>query len=186
MTLNELADDIALDVPDAPLATIRDMIRWAERQFCTDADAWVVTQEPVVVAADTPYAEVEAPAGAEPMRIVVLKSEGRDLKPGFDYVQVTPTRVDFRQTPKVSILYGELAVRPKVGQSMPDADFARWADDIGHGARHRLMMLPQPWKDLQLAEYHRKLFQAGKHDAKQASRLGHQLGGAQVKLRPFT
>ena len=33
MTLDDLVDDVALEVPDAPLATIRDMLRWPRASY---------------------------------------------------------------------------------------------------------------------------------------------------------
>lgn len=185
MTLDDLVDDVALEVPDAPLATIRDMLRWAARELCTEADVWVTTGEPVVVAADTPYAELEAPSDGEPLRIVSLLAEGRPMKAGVDYVQTGPRRIEFRQTPETKLLYGELACRPVMGAMIPDELLSRWAEALGNGARYRLLRLPQPWQNMQLAEYYRGQFLADQATAKGLSRLGHHSGSARVAMWRF-
>lgn len=184
MTLDDLVDDVALEVPDAPLATIRDMLRWAARELCTEADVWVVTDEPVVVAADTDYPQVMASQG-EPLRIVSLMLGGCEVVQGSAFDQPTPTTIVFHRKPETSLIYGRLACRPYRGDMPPSEVMNRWAEAITDGARWRLLLLPQPWRNPDLATYYQQRFLAAIADARQHSRLGHARGGARVKARPY-
>lgn len=181
----ELVDRIAVEIPEAPLVTLREALRWSARQFCTEADAWIVSDEPVVVAANMRFPEIEAPAGAEPLRIIELLDGDRRLAPGRDYYQHGPTRIEFLSTPAGSILYGTLAVRPSSANWPPDEVLSRWAEGICHGALYRLLMMPQPWHNTTLAQYYRREMAAAQAEARQSRALGHQSGGARVRMRPL-
>lgn len=182
--MDRLVQAVVQDVPEAPLMTVRDMVAWAEMRLCRDGNAWVVNDEPVVVASDTPYAEIEAPAGAIPVRILEIKRDGRALVPGVDYQQVSPTRVVFDKTPDESLLYGRLAVAPAPGKSLPDDLLQEHAETLRHGALSRLLLLPQPWRDAEKSMYHEKLWRAGVNDAKRLNVYGYQ-PGARVRKRRF-
>ncbi|GEK46553.1 hypothetical protein HPA02_08360 [Bisbaumannia pacifica] len=184
MTLDELMADVALEVPDAPRASIRDMIRWAARELCTEADAWVTEEGPVIYGADSDYPAIVAPAG-EPLRIVSLTLGGREVGQGDQFEQRSPTDIHFYRQPGESVVNGRLACRPRPGEMPPDAVTSRWASAIGDGARWRLLLLPQPWRNPELASYYQQRFLAGIADARQHSRLGHARGGARVMMRRF-
>lgn len=180
----DLLQAVVQDVPEAPLMTVRDMVAWAEARLCREGNAWVVNDEPVVVAADTPYAEMEAPFGALPVRILQITLDGRALVPGVDYQQITPTRVEFNNTPDKSLLYGRLAVAPAPGKSMPDELLREHAETLRHGALSRLLLLPQPWRDAEKSMYHEKHWRAGINDSMRLSVYGYQTG-ARVRKRRF-
>lgn len=184
MNLAEMIQQVSMDVPDAPLMTVRNALSWAARDFCKDADAWVIENQPIVVAANTEYPEVSASEG-EPLRIVTLNLQGRDRQQGDGYFQPTPTSIRFDRKPSESILYGSLACRPKVGDMPPETVGDRWGEAFCNGARYRLLMMPQPWRDGQTATYYQRLFEQAKGEAKQQACLGHGLGSARVRLRPF-
>ncbi|SEJ46749.1 hypothetical protein SAMN05216201_10989 [Pseudomonas linyingensis] len=186
MNTQELAESLSPELPGCPLATIRDMLRWAQRELCAEGNVWIVRDGPVVVAANTPYAEVEAPAGAEALRIIRLLLDGRPLRPGVDYRQ-HDTGVEFLcGMPDSSTLLGAIACRPAYGQDMPAELIARWEEALLDGARYRLLRLPQPWRDPELAEFHRRRFLDAQSDARQMAVDGMQHGSIRMRTRRFT
>jgi len=186
MTLDDLIDDVALDVPDAPRASIRDTLRWAQRELAREGNAWVVSDEPVIVAADTAYAELEPPVDAEPVRILSVEVDGRAIHPGSDYRQVSPTRIELRRTPDASTLRGRLAVAPTSdAPDLPLELLSQHAETLKHGARYRLLMLPQAWRNPEIAMLHQRYWLAGISDAKRLASYGFQAGGARVRTRRF-
>lgn len=184
MTQDDIVNQVVQDVPEAPLMTIREAVIRMARELCTEADAWVQDGEPVVVAANTDYPEVEASRG-EPLRIISLTINGRECGNGEGYRQTSPKTVILDRKPSASVIYGRLACRPIRGDMPPSSVVSRWADVIADGARWRLLALPQPWKDMDLALYHQRLWQSGVNDAKRLARYGHQTGGARVRSRRF-
>ncbi|MES3674437.1 hypothetical protein QC589_00620 [Halomonas elongata] len=184
MTLDDLVHQVVQDVPEAPLMTIRDAITRMARELCTEADVWVQEGEPVVVAANTANPQIVASSG-EPLRIVSLKIDGRECVQGQGFDQPTPTSIELYQRPKASMLYGRLACRPAMGDMPPAEVVDRWDMAIANGARWRLLMLPQPWRNPELANYYHQQYLADVAMARQNSRLGHARGGARVKARRF-
>ncbi|MDP4546486.1 hypothetical protein [Marinobacter sp. MDS2] len=184
MTQDELIDQVLLDIPGAPRATVRDQLKRMARELCQAADAWV-HRGYVVVAARSHYPQLIVPEGAEPLRIRSLKAGDRVLRLGADYRQPEPGRVEMLRQPDRDSLTGELACRPTTTEPLPESLLNDWADPIGNGARWRLLMMPQPWKDPALAAHYHTQYRAGVHDAKQAATLGHARGGARVRPRPF-
>lgn len=184
MTQDDIVNQVVQDVPEAPLMTIREAVTRMARELCTDADVWVQSDEPVVFGANTDSPAVQAAQG-EPIRIVSLSIGGRDRLQGDGFFQPTPGTIDLDERHATSTISGQLACRPKKGEMPPPGVVSRWADVIADGARWRLLMLPQPWRDLEAAAYYQQRYLQGTSDAKQASRLGHARGGAKVKARRF-
>lgn len=185
MTLDDLIDDVQMDAPRAPRLTIKGELLRAMSNLCIEGNAWVHRSGPVVVAANTPHAELEAPPGAIPVRIISLESSGKPLRPGVHYNQQGPSSIDLSTGMKTSTLYGALAVKPKRGEQMPDELVDAHAETLKHGALYRLMMLPQPWQSSELAVYHRRYWEAGVTRAKQIAAYGHQAGGSKIRSRQF-
>ena len=184
MTLDDLVDQIQLDIPDAPRATVADQIKRMARELCQEADAWVHTGI-IVVGAKSGYPQLLVPSEAEALRIVILHDGTRPLKAGVHYEQRAQDRITLLTTTDKDELTGRLSCRPKLTESVPAELLQNWPDVIADGARWRLFLMPQPWRDTELATYHQRLFRAGTTDAKQKATLGHARGGARVKMRPF-
>lgn len=183
--MERLVQSVVQDAPQAPMMTVRDILAWAVVRMCDDGNAWVIDDEPVVVAADTPYAELEAPAGAEPIRILQVVANEAELLPGIDYRQVSPSRIQLIKKVSVSTLSGRLAVMPGPGRQMPDELLQKHAETLRYGALSRLLLMPQPWRNTEMAMYYQKLWVAGVNDAYRLSVYGHQAGGASVRPRRF-
>lgn len=186
MTTNELAESLAIEVPGCPMQTIRDMIRWAQRELCSEGNVWLVSDGPVVVGANTPFAEVDVPSGAETLRITRLMQGGRKLVPGVDYKQSGSNGVEFLgQQPKEVTLLGEISCRPSLGNDMPAELISRWAEALMDGARSRLLLLPQEWQNPTLSEHYRRKFLDAQSYARSLSASGYQAGSVRMKVRPF-
>lgn len=185
MTINDLVDGLAVELPGCPLATIRDMLRWAQRELCAEGNAWISRDGPVVVAANTGHAEIEAPAGAEALRIVSLFDGARRLVPCVDYRQLGPSAVALTRPADQSTLRGELACRPLPGADMPSELIARWGEALSDGARYKLLALPQPWRDMAAAEFHRRRFIKAQTDARMLAHDGMQCGSVRMRVRRF-
>lgn len=184
MIIDDLTAGLALNVPDAPKATLKDMIKWAAREACTHANAWVSDEQPIIYGADTDYPMIVAPAG-EPLRIVYLVVNGKRVTQGSTFSQDGPSAITFHKKPEESAVSGRLACRPKHGDLPPDDVLSRWGQIILEGAKWRLFLLPQPWASAELAAYHERRFNAGITDIKRNAALGHAQGGARVKPRNF-
>lgn len=183
MTLDDLIDRIALDVPEAPRATISEQIKHAARELCTEADAWV-RRGIVVVAAKSGFPQIVF-GDAEPLRIIALQDDGRPMVPGRDYEQPSPATITLLRDTEKDTLTGALAVRPAMSASVPQALVRDWYSVLHDGVLARLFMLPQPWRNAELALYHKREFRAGITHAKSKALHGHARGGARVKMRPF-
>lgn len=184
MTQDDLIDQIQLDIPDAPRATVADQIQRMARELCDAGDAWVYTGI-VVVGAKSGYPQLLVPENAEPLRIAALSDNGHPMVSGRDFVQPTPATVELlRKTTKDS-LTGKLALRPVPGAAVPEAVLTHWHAVIADGVLWRLFLMPQPWRNPELATYYQRQFRAGTTEAKQRATHGYARGGARVKMRPF-
>jgi hypothetical protein len=183
-TTAQLAETLSIEVPSCPLSTIRDMIQWAQRDFCTHGNIWIVRDEPVVVAADTDYPELEIPTGGEAIRIISLTTSNGTLKPDIDFRQVGVNSIKFASKPKDPVLYGAMSCRPVIGKDMPEELISRWSEELMDGARSRLFMLPnQPWSSPELAQFYRLKFMDSKSDAIAKARDGYQFGSVRMRTR---
>jgi hypothetical protein len=184
MTLDELVNQVILDVPEAPIMTIREQIKRMARELCQEADAWVV-EGIVVVAAKSGYPQVLTPENGEVLRISALKDTDRPLKANFDFEQKRPDQITMLRDTKSDTLTGRLACRPAVGADLPDALLNDHADAIADGARWRLLLMPQPWRNPEMATYYQTQYRSGTTDAKRLASFGHARGGVRVKARQF-
>lgn len=186
MNIDSLVQSLIIEVPGCPLPTIRDMLRWAQRDLCVEGNVWIVSDGPAVVAANTRFAEVEAPTGAEVLRLMRLTLDGRDLVPGRDFKQSGGGGVEFiGVAPSSATLTGSVSCKPSYGKDMPGNLISRWSEAIMDGARYRLLSLPQPWRDTDRAEFHRRLFLDAQSHARQLAVDGVQHGSIRMRVRGF-
>ncbi|MGP9826895.1 hypothetical protein ACT048_20695 [Ectopseudomonas khazarica] len=186
MNVTELSQELMAEFPGCPMATLQDQLRWAQRALCTDGNAWIVDDGPAVVGANTPFAEVDVPDGAEALRLMSLRdASGRELVAGREYRQNAANAVTFERVPEGLSVSGSVACRPAPGRDMPDELIGRWAEVLKVGARYRLYLLPQPWRDPAMAEFNRATFTSACSDARQQARIGFQTGAARVRVPRF-
>jgi hypothetical protein len=185
MDINDLVQALEPEFPACMAATLLDNLRWSQRELCEDGNAWVVNDGPVVFGADTPFATVEPPLDAEAVRLISLTRKGRKLRAGADYTQSGDNLVTFNipiDTPEIE---GQLSCKPEIGKDLPDELLSRWFEALLDGARARLMVLPQPWRDLQMAQYYQLKFAHHKAQARERAMTGHQAGSVRMRVPRF-
>lgn len=173
-----LLQTVVQDVPEAPLMTVRDAIKWAEFRLCQDGNAWIVdapvTQEGAVI----------APEGTHCVRVLTLYRNGRAMTSGADYEQLSPESVAIHRQSDTDTFTARIAIKPTTDGALPEALRAQHFEALRHGATHRLLLLPQPWRNVEQAAYHETYFKAGINDAYRLSVYGQQQG-ARVQPRRF-
>ena len=184
MTQDELIDLVQLDIPDAPRASIRDQMQRMARELCQDANAMVASGI-VVVGAKSGYPQLLVPNDSEPLRILELMDGQCRLAPGRHYSQPAPGQVMINGNVSNDTLTGKVACRPKYGTDIPESLLTEHGDTIANGARWRLLLMPQPWMNPELASYYQQSYQAGVVDAQRRHLYGHAKGSASIRLRKF-
>lgn len=183
MTLTDLVNRVVAYVPEAPLLTAREAVRWAMHELCDEGNIWRERRELTVTDDDPPFITLEDTAEAEPVRVLSIKEGDRFVSPG-DYTQTTPSRIEFAQMRDTSLTV-RLALRPAPEGDIPADLMSQWRETLEHGARHHLLMVPQPWQNPELASYYERKFKAGQAHARQIASHGYQTGGARVRARRF-
>ncbi|MCC5904038.1 MAG: hypothetical protein JJT87_19175 [Halomonas sp.] len=175
----ELLQTVVQDVPEAPLMTVRDALKWAEMRLCQDGNAWIV-HVPV-----TSEGAITAPVGATYVRALTVYRNGRKMTAGADYEQVSPDAVVIHRQSHTDTFTARIAVKPNDDGALPTELRDQHFETLRHGATHRLLLLPQPWRNAEQAAYHEMHFNAGINDAYRLSVYGQQQG-ARVTPRRFT
>ncbi|MGE6778260.1 hypothetical protein ACQKFL_11535 [Vreelandella titanicae] len=170
---------VVQDVPEAPLMTVRDALRWAEFRLCQDGNAWIVDEVPV-----TSEGAIIAPSDVYCVRALTVYRNGREMAPGADYEQSSPGTITIHRQNSTDTFTARVAVKPTADGAMPEALRDQHLEALRHGATFRLLMLPQPWRNVEQAAYHETRFTAGINDAYRLSVYGQQQG-ARVKPRGF-
>lgn len=183
MTQDELIDQILLDVPDAPRATVAEQIKRMARDLCNGADAWVQAGI-IVVAAKSGYPQI-IPVEGEPLRIAELLDNGHKMAPGRDFDQPTPSTIEIHRKTTKDSLTGRLAMRPRLNEAVPESLLNHLHNTIADGVLWRLFLMPQPWRNPEMASYYQTQWRGGLTDAKRNATHGYQRGGARVKMRHF-
>ena len=177
--MERLFQTVVQDVPEAPLMTVRDAIRWAEFRLCQDGNAWIEHDVPV-----SSKGAVMAPDDVYCVRVLSLYRDGRKMSPGSDYEQTAPSQVAIHRVSGIDAFTARIAVKPTAEEALPDELRDQHFETLRHGATHRLLLLPQPWRNVEQAAYHETRFTAGINDAYRLSIYGQQQG-ARVKPRQF-
>lgn len=173
MTLAQMVDHIMIDVPGCPMVTIKDAVLWAQAELCRQGNAWVET---VPVEMIDGRGDVAVP-GADLVRVLVCFSGGRKMR-REDYSVIPPSGVTTGRD-NISVY---VALEPAAAGSMPEHIAHTYREGIMSGARARLLAMPQPWRDLSLADYHSREFQDAVNLAKELSWAGVQGGGVRMSI----
>ena len=174
----DLLQTVVQDVPEAPLMTVRDALKWAEFRLCQDGNAWIV-DAPI-----TSEGAITAPVSATCVRALTVYRNGRAMTPGVDYEQLSPESVSIHRASGGDTFTARVAVKPTSDGDLPDSLRRQHFETLRHGATHRLLLLPQPWRNAEQAAYHETHFTAGINDAYRFSIYG-QHRNARVKKRRF-
>lgn len=95
-------------VPEAPLSLVREKVKWAARELCTESDAWVSDEVPLVYGADTDCPTLSAPLG-ELVRVIYLVLQDRQERAGKWFTQIGTNQIHFHK----AIEQSEVWVAPR-------------------------------------------------------------------------
>lgn len=182
MTVDDVVDLVAPEVPGAVRATIRNAVLMTARDLCTEADIWIETV-PAYVPKKQREAEIDPPdENSELLRINSVDG----LRPG-QYSQPTPSKLRLNSSSEDSRRFSvKAACRPALGAKTLPACMDRWAEALMYGALYRILKMPgQKWTNLQLAADYRQQYQTEEFEAKRLSSNGHHNGARSVQMRPF-
>lgn len=177
-------------------------IRNASIEFCERTLVWTFPYGPEHAYAGEPEYYAGCPGNAVVHAILALRYQDRDLDvaasqqvgtaPGVPraFVAGSSGRFMLFPTPQdgaMNALTGLLALKPK--RDAIDADeglFQDWAEDIGAGAKARLMATPgKRWTEPTYALKYRSDFLQGIGKAKIRVNKGHAAAATAVQMRPF-
>lgn len=181
MTYQELIEQLLPDVPGVLVASVRDAVGWAVREYCKEADAWVV-ELPVVAGSNT----LDVGADLEPLRVRGLLQAGNPL----------PARLYEQPSPRLLVVHSDLqdlvaqvAVRPRSisYQALTEEFVGEHQDALAAGALMRLYAQPEkPWTNPALANDQHRIFNACCAHARQRAVLGHTAGGRRYRVPRFS
>lgn len=181
MTLDDLVNRVARDVPEAPLMLVRESVQRAERQMAEDGNIWTERQTLTVTDGNPPLANI-APQTTDAIPVRVLRVMVGDAP--VEAIQSEPGRIEFRRMPK-SDPEIVLVIAPAPESDLPESLLTYWQDGLRHGALSELFMLPQSWQNPALHEYHQARFRDSVARARMIARGGYQSRGSRVRPRSF-
>lgn len=181
MTYQELIEYLLPELSGVPVASVRDAVGWAVREFCKEADVWLVGL-PVAAGSNT----LDAGADLEPLRVRGVTQGGNPL-PARLYEQPTSRALIVRS--ELQDLVAEVAVRPRsiAYQGLTEDFVSEHQDALVAGALMRLYAQPEkPWSNPALAGDQHRIFLACYAHARQRAVLGHATGGCRMRVPRFT
>lgn len=174
---DDLVIQVSVKLPDPPLVTVREMLRRAMQELAEEGNIWTERQTLAVTDGNPPSALLEAAtADACVVRVLSLSRQGSPV----EYRQVAPDRVELPRMPTADV-EAELALSPVEGADLPEPLMRHWRKGLIHGALYRLLVLPEPWQNFDLAGYHERQFRAAIVSARQVRAHGYEQKGARVR-----
>lgn len=183
---------VAPDVYECPDMTVEVAVRDAAIEFCRRTHAWRVALDPIMteVGVHTYPLSLSSSTLVEHVVDVVFGTQRltpakpEDLSPYISALSSAPRVYSVLASDQVRVYptpnsVGELkvivAVTPSSSSTGIDTGiFERFKEVIAHGAKHRLMSVPQKsWSNPQMAQYHFQRFMLGISEAK--IRLDHNM-----------
>ena len=200
--ISDVADELRLDVPGAPMPLVERELREAAREFCDKSLAWRYVGDKAAVTAGQETIDPDLPTESELILVDWLAIDGTriaptsaaDVPPSLaDTGPVTAFRVegdeivpmpvpDADATAQVGVI-----VRPSsTARSIDDALWGHWSDGIKSRAIARLcLMHGRTWSNPDLGGYHQQRFAAVVERAKNRGRRGGAIRSMQIRQRPM-
>lgn len=176
IALASLARLVLPSLPGCPEVVATQALNRAAREFCRRAKS--VRRSVVVdIPADSTSAGLNLPAGDEACWLLSVDGEKQE-QPGYELQGNTVSHA--ATGPHHATLV--IAVQPAEGAAAIDGQLANYVDAIAAGAMSTLMLIPgKEWSDVQLAAYHRGIFERGVAQA--VSDMGKAHGGRRMRTR---
>lgn len=210
MKLDDLMRYLLPHVPGAPDVTAKQALLLATIDFCVNTHAWSVILDPMDIEANMSEYDIEVEQGA---RVAAVKDVwmvgGRRLEPVTmdklatvlpDWQTISTSAPMFYTAPvdnetiqiypKPSVdLPGALTIRVAyaptlTATSVPDSVVQLYLENLLHGARYRLMAMPEKsWSNEKLAAYHKTQFDDGVVSAK--IDIAHDKVQGSIRVKPI-
>ena len=181
MTYQELIEQLLPEVPGVLIASVRDAVGWAVREFCKEADVWLV-ELPVIAGSNT----LDAGDDLEPLRVRGVLQGGEPLAARL-YEQ--PAARTLVVSSDLQGLVAQVAVRPRsiAYRDLAEDFVSEHQDALASGALMRLYAQPEkPWSNPQLANDQHRIFMACCAHARQRAVLGYATGGRRMRAPRFS
>lgn len=212
MTLNDFLSEFVLaDVPGCPTAVAKKALLQKATEFLTHTQVWNEVQDATPVAESAQEYDLEAPPGALCIDIKAIYSRcGKLTGVNLDRLaEVLPdwqtaegstpawyTRAfdftTFHVYPKPvhpgveTMTVHAVYTLKRTATVIADVIVDRYGDDIAHGVKAHLMVMPKvTWQDLQLAGFHKGEFEQAMSMAKITAAHGKTAGAVRARPRRF-
>jgi len=177
-------------------------------EFCTRSNALQQDLDPVTLIANQSEYDLEPPAGYRVSRVMKVWRGDTELTPAAPdmirvpdayratagsaaptfYFQKTASTISFLDVPKVTernVVTIRAAITPtRASTTIDDEILELWAEEIAHGAKYRLMLVPgKPYSNPQSSAVEKALFDAGVNKAMLQASRGYVRSSMRVKLR---
>jgi hypothetical protein len=192
----DLAPELQMKAPDAPLPYISRVLRESAVEFCEESESYVYRLDPVVVIEGESEYELDTPRHTRVVKAWRLYFSGRPMEPssevlldaelpGWDTTKTEPSRYFFRSNvltlapvPPATLtgaVTGAVSLKPtRTAQGIDEDFFDENSQAIFDGALAKMFRdSSQPWGDLTLSQMHHALFQQGIEDAKSKAQQDH-------------
>ena len=203
---SELLPDILPDVPGAPNGLVLRRIRDTAIEFCRETQIWQQELDFIKMRDGQVDYEIEGDqlpcADIDAIRFIERYTD-RDrfkerrpeltLQPFVDFTVPEKWVIRLRRQPSLTLagrlLVTRVALRPKMdADEIDDRIFNDWYEALSHGAKYKLMSVPQKqYTDPEAATFHEMEYQRGIAKARIEVNRGHMNANVQVStMRRYT
>lgn len=196
------------EIPGCPEPVAVQAIKDAAIDFCVRSNVYQQDLDPLTLIANTSEYDLEPPGGYRVSRVMKVWRGETELTPAAPdmirvpdayrgtqgtaapvfYFQKTASTISFLDVPKVterSAVVIRAALCPtRDSTTIDDEVFELWAEEIAHGAKYRLMLVPgKPYSNPQASAVEKALFDKGVNQATLQANRGYVRSSVRVKLR---
>lgn len=196
------------DVAGCPEPVAIQAIKDAVIEFCSKSSAYQQDLDAISLIANTSEYDLDAPTGYRVSRLMKVWRGDTELHPASPdmirvpdaykrsegsapprfYFQKTSLTISFLDVPKVSersaIIIRAALCPTRDSTSVDDEIYELWAEEIAHGAKHRLMLVPgKTYSNPQSSAVEKGFFDAGVNKATLQASRGYVRSSSSVKLR---
>ncbi len=208
MQIEEFLPEVYLDAPGVPEAVALNALRNALRDFCRESGIWQADLDPITLKADEPVYDLDAPFGAEVVRVASATYRGLPVAmlteadmdhhvtgwreqtgSGLQAVLVSTKTMRAFPVPEAddaNTVTLRAVLQPKRDAERCDDALGRWNEAIAAGALAKLKAIPnQPWSDREAVAFYQKTFRSGQLRARGAVIRGNSERSLTVRPRRF-
>ena len=194
LVLQDLAQELQIKVPDAPLPYLTRVLRQAIQEFCEKSESYIFCFDGITAQANDPYYDIGLPSGTRISKVNRVSYDGVPLDatsealldadvPNWETEASTPSKYFFRQETLVvapipssqsaNAIKGAVVLKPtRAATKIDNAFFEENELAIMDGALRTLFQdTQQLWGDITLAGLHQQRFDMAIEGAKSKAQL---------------